>query len=197
MNVKMAAQEIRERVTMEQIISLYGYKAKHNFMCCPFHGEKEPSLKIYPKTGGWHCYGCGRGGSVIDFVMEHEGCDFRTAVYAIDNVMHLGLMDPREDPEEARKQQQIQNALDHFVLEANRYCDVKIKLIEWSRDLMLRRVKDIEAKRDKDVQSVTADEWTFLLAYQSEDEYRQYMVDKIKELKEVVAEWRRKARRAI
>ena len=67
----MAAQVIRDSVTMDQILSLYGYRPKHGFICCPFHGEKAPSLKIYKDTGGWHCYGCERGGSVIDFVMEH------------------------------------------------------------------------------------------------------------------------------
>ena len=66
MNIKTAGQVIRDSVTMDTVLSLYGYRVKHGFMCCPFHGEKEPSLKVYQKTGGWHCFGCGRGGSVID-----------------------------------------------------------------------------------------------------------------------------------
>ena len=91
MTLKGAAQEIRDTVTMDQILGLYGYTPRHGFIVCPFHGDKDASLKIYKGTGGWHCFGCGKGGSVIDFVMEHEGCDFRTAVEAIDHALGLRL----------------------------------------------------------------------------------------------------------
>ena len=111
----MATQVIRDQVTMEQILDLYGYKTRHGFMCCPFHGEKAPSLKVYKNTGGWHCFGCGRGGSVIDFVMEHENCRIGEAVRAIDNALHLGLMDPLENPFEACRERRRQSALDDFV----------------------------------------------------------------------------------
>ena len=47
MNIKEAAQVIRDSVTMEQILSLYGYKTKRGFMKCPFHDEKTASLKVY------------------------------------------------------------------------------------------------------------------------------------------------------
>ena len=40
MNIKMAGQVIRDSVTMDTVLSLYGYRAKHGFMCCPFHCEK-------------------------------------------------------------------------------------------------------------------------------------------------------------
>ena len=37
---------------------------------CPFHQEKTPSFSVDPQKGFWYCFGCGRGGDVIDFVME-------------------------------------------------------------------------------------------------------------------------------
>ena len=49
--------------------------------CCPFHGEKSPSFKVYDDH--FHCYGCGAHGDAIDFVMQHEGCDHEQAVERI------------------------------------------------------------------------------------------------------------------
>ena len=196
MNIKQAAQAIRDSVTMDQILDLYGYRTKHGFMCCPFHGEKFPSLKIYKGTGGWHCYGCERGGSCIDFVMEHERCTFQTAVRAIDGALHLGLLDPHEDPQKARDDQRIQRALDDFVDAVYAYCDLLVRKIEHEQKTQLDMVRLLEEKRDSDVQSVTMGEWTEILKWKEDDQYNEYRKEKIWEFKEVVAAWRRKARRA-
>ena len=191
----MAAQVIRDSVDMESILSLYGYKQKHGFICCPFHGEKEPSLKIYQNTGGWHCYGCERGGSVIDFVMEHENCNFPTAVRAIDNALHLGLLNPFEYPDEAKRQQRVQQSLDNFVQAVYAYCDALIKVAEISQERNYKKMKQLEELQYGHAEQLTADDYTFLLTWKEEDQYTEYQIDKIKEFKEEVAEWRRKARR--
>ena len=196
MDIKQAAQVIRDQVTMEQILSLYGYTTKKGFMCCPFHGEKEPSLKVYPKSGGWHCFGCERGGSVIDFVKEHEGCDFRTAVIAIDRALHLDLMDPHEDPEEARREARIQKKLDDFVDSVYSVCELERCQIEIEQKDHWRKQIEILTKKDRDPQELTAKEWTFLLAWNDEEDYYEYRKEKIKEFTEEVAAWRRKARKA-
>ena len=192
MNTKMAAQVIRDQVKMDDVLALYGYRPRHGFLCCPFHGEKAPSLKIYPDTGGWHCFGCGRGGSVIDFVMEHENCDFRAAVTAIDNALHLNLMDPNENPFEAARRRQWQLALDNFVAGIIEICDRMIRYIECEQKLRLSFVKGIEAKAK---QEITAKEWDVIHTWAEDDQYDEYRKDKINDLKEEVAAWRRKARR--
>lgn len=46
---------------------------------CPFHEEETASLIVTPAKNLWHCLGCGKGGSVIDFVMAHDGLSFRHA----------------------------------------------------------------------------------------------------------------------
>ena len=196
MNTKQAAQTIRDTVPMDRILSLYGYRAKRGVMPCPFHGEKNPSLKIYPATGGWHCFGCGRGGSVVDFVMEQEGCSFPTAVRAIDKALRLGLMDPEEDAMEARDEQRVQAWLDDFVNAVNAYLDTLTEIIEKQQKTRLIMVRLLEMKRDRDVQSVTAGEWDEILKWKDEDQYDEYRKTRIDEFREEVAAWRRKARRA-
>ena len=191
----MAAQVIRDSVTMEQILSLYGYRPKHGFICCPFHGEKAPSLKIYQTTGGWHCYGCERGGSVIDFVMEHENCKFNDAVRAIDNALHLGLMNPFEYPEDAKRQQRVQKSLDNFVEAVYAYCDALIKVAQYGQERSYKKMKQLEELQYGNAEQLTADDYTFLLTWKEEDQYVDYQIEKINEFKEEVAAWRRKARR--
>jgi len=64
---------VGERVTLK--------KAGRNFKgLCPFHNEKTPSFMVSPERGTFHCFGCGKGGSVIDFVMEYEHTDFIEAL---------------------------------------------------------------------------------------------------------------------
>ena len=191
----MAAQTIRDSVTMDQILSLYGYRPKHGFICCPFHGEKAPSLKIYKDTGGWHCYGCERGGSVIDFVMEHENCNFPTAIRAIDGALHLGLLNPFESPEDAKRQQRVQKSLDNFVDAVYAYCDALIKVAQFGQDKSYKKMKQLEELQYGHAEQLTADDYTFLLTWKEESQYVDYQIDKINEFKEEVAAWRRRARR--
>jgi hypothetical protein len=53
---------------------------RNGMMCCPFHKEKTPSLKVYYNSNSWHCFGCGAGTSPLDFVMKKNNLDFKEAV---------------------------------------------------------------------------------------------------------------------
>lgn len=59
-------------------------------VCCPFHDEKTPSCIISPKTNLFNCFGCGTGGSVIDWVMKTQGLSFRFACEILQK--DLGLV---------------------------------------------------------------------------------------------------------
>ena len=132
---------------------------------------------------------------MIDFVMEHENCNFATAVRAIDNAMHLGLMNPFEYPDDAKRQQRIQKALDNFVDAVYAYCDALIKVAELSRDKDYKKLKKLEELQYGHAEQLTADDYTFLLTWKEDDQYTEYRIEKINEFKEEVAAWRRKARR--
>lgn len=47
---------------------------------CPFHNETKSSFKYYPKQNSFYCYSCNKGGSVIDFIMQSQNIDFKSAV---------------------------------------------------------------------------------------------------------------------
>ncbi len=48
--------------------------------CCPFHNEKTPSFVVSPTKGLFKCFGCGKGGNAVTFVMEHEGMSYVEAL---------------------------------------------------------------------------------------------------------------------
>ena len=50
---------------------------------CPFHNEKSPSFRVNPSWRTFHCFGCGKGGSVIDFLMENENLGFVEVVQSL------------------------------------------------------------------------------------------------------------------
>ena len=59
-------QAVKENVTARQAAEQYGFEVKHGgMMCCPFHDDKNPSMKVDKR---FHCFGCGEDGDAIDFV---------------------------------------------------------------------------------------------------------------------------------
>jgi len=86
------AEEIKNLVTMPDVARMYGLQVNRDgFARCPFHHEKTASFKIYKGDGGWHCFGCGMTGDVIDFVEKYYGLSFKDALAKLNDDFHLGL----------------------------------------------------------------------------------------------------------
>lgn len=62
---------------------------------CPFHNEKSPSFTVSPNKQFYHCFGCGKNGDAINFLMEHNGLSFIEAVQEL--AQQCGLPIPEED----------------------------------------------------------------------------------------------------
>ena len=77
-------EKIKTNTSLLRLAESQGYELKKEgkdyVMCCPFHDDKTPSLKITPAKNLFHCFGCGAGGSVIDWVIKTQGVSFRHAV---------------------------------------------------------------------------------------------------------------------
>ncbi len=64
---------------------------------CPFHSEKSPSFTVSPTRNGFHCFGCGKGGNVITFVMEMEKMPFPEALRLLADKANISLPKPQEN----------------------------------------------------------------------------------------------------
>ena len=90
-------QELLSRVDVVDIVGKYVQlkKGGANFMgLCPFHGEKSPSFSVSPTKQFFHCFGCGKNGNAIGFLMEHAGMTFIEAVK--DLAQQTGMVVPEE-----------------------------------------------------------------------------------------------------
>ncbi len=91
-------QELLARADVVEIVGRYVQlkKGGANFMgLCPFHGEKSPSFSVSPSKQFYHCFGCGKNGNAIGFLMEHAGMNFVEAVK--DLAQQYGMQVPEED----------------------------------------------------------------------------------------------------
>lgn len=73
-------QEIKSHINLPGMVQRYAVLNGRNKAICPFHKEKTPSLSVNPNKGLWHCFGCGKGGDAIDFIMLAESVTFKNAV---------------------------------------------------------------------------------------------------------------------
>ena len=91
-------QELLARTDVVEVVGRYVQlkKGGANFMgLCPFHGEKSPSFSVSPSKQFYHCFGCGKNGNAIGFLMEHAGMGFVEAVH--DLAQQVGLQVPDDD----------------------------------------------------------------------------------------------------
>ena len=79
-------EEIRTRADIVEVIGAHVRlkRAGRNFVgLCPFHNEKTPSFSVNPERGFFHCFGCGAGGTVFNFMMRTEGLNFPEAIESL------------------------------------------------------------------------------------------------------------------
>ena len=105
-----AANEIVDRLTMQEIFSRYGFELdRKGNICCPFHNETQPSLGSYAGGKRWHCFGCNEGGNAIDFAIKFFNLTFRQAITKLDYDFNLGIVGRKLTYSEREKIRQTEN----------------------------------------------------------------------------------------
>lgn len=75
--------------------------------CCPFHNEKTPSFHVSPAKGIFKCFGCGKSGSSVGFVMEHEGMSYYEALKYLAKKYGITVIEKEETEEDIFKRQRL------------------------------------------------------------------------------------------
>jgi DNA primase len=107
-------EEVRAATDILEVIGPYvklKRRGQNWFGLCPFHNEKTPSFSVNPGRGFYYCFGCGAGGDVVTFLIEHVGLEFAEAVEELANRAGIPIPRRTSDPE-AGKRDRLREALE-------------------------------------------------------------------------------------
>lgn len=79
--------------------------------CCPFHNEKTPSFVVSPSKGIYKCFGCGKSGTAVGFVMEHENMTYVEALHYLAKKYNVEIVETEVSAEEIAKRQRSESLL--------------------------------------------------------------------------------------
>jgi len=133
--------DLKNRADIVRIIQPYAELKKKgaNWMaCCPFHQEKTPSFSVNPSKGFYKCFGCGKGGSVYNFLMEMDGLSFPEAIKRVAEITGVMLPEPIDDEqfERSKKKKEEKKKLADQVIDLNR-----LAMEFWEAELEGKRAK--------------------------------------------------------
>lgn len=121
--------EIKNRISIVEVVSRYltlHKKSDRYWGLCPFHDEKTPSFSVLPDKGFFHCFGCGKSGSLFDFIMSMEHITFPESVQYLAEQAGVELED--ETPQDRKKRSEVDALKDlydklaasfHYILTQN------------------------------------------------------------------------------
>ncbi len=79
--------------------------------CCPFHNEKTPSFHVEPARGIYKCFGCGKSGTAVGFLMEYERLSYVDALRYLARKYHIEVQEEEESAEEIARRQRSESLL--------------------------------------------------------------------------------------
>lgn len=105
-------QELTERNEITEVVSSYVKLTKKSgsnlFGLCPFHSEKTPSFSVASDKQIYHCFGCGKGGTVINFIMEIENLSYPDAVRFLARRVGMAVPEDEKDGNHSRREKMLQ-----------------------------------------------------------------------------------------
>ena len=100
---RLTVDRILESARIEEVVGDFVSLKRRgaNFVaCCPFHQEKTPSFSVSPSKGIFKCFGCGKAGSVVTFVMEHEQMNYVEALKYLGHKYGIEVKEKEETPQD-------------------------------------------------------------------------------------------------
>lgn len=114
----MIPQETVNRILdAAQIVDVIGdfvtlkKRGANHIACCPFHNEKTPSFSVSPSKGIFKCFGCGKSGTAVGFVMEHENMSYTEALKYLAKKYHIEIIEKEESAEEIAQRQKTESLM--------------------------------------------------------------------------------------
>ena len=104
---RQTIDRIKDAANIVDVVSEFVtlHKSGSNYKgLCPFHNEKTPSFYVSPSRGTCHCFGCGKGGNAVGFIMEHEQMDYSEALRWLAAKYHIEIKERELSDEEKREQ---------------------------------------------------------------------------------------------
>ncbi len=157
-------ESIRSQADIVDIVSDYVTlrRSGRNYMgLCPFHDEKTPSFSVNPEKQIFHCFGCGKGGSMFTFLMEHENVTFVEAVHHVARRLNITIPDTqgeREAGSEAESLARVTRFAARFFHD---------RLVNSDRDSIVRRYAEQRGLSEETIKSFglgyAPDSWNDLL----------------------------------
>lgn len=156
--------EVKEYLTARQAAEGYGLKVGKNGMaCCPFHDDRHPSMKI---DKNYHCFACGAGGDVVDYVSRLFGLSQYGAALKLAEDFRLPIETGRKGPMSVQERKDIRERKE----KQERSIHIKMRFAGWcskSIDTLKKCLAEIEnAKsflRNKAPEQIFTDDYTYLL----------------------------------
>lgn len=160
-------EEVRVSNDIVSVVSEYirlGKKGANFFGLCPFHREKTPSFCVSASKQIFTCFGCGKGGNVIQFIMYIENYDFIDALKYLAE--RAGVVLPEEQDSRARQKTELRKSIIKINTEAARFFYSKIneKTAEKARNYLLERGINSETQTKFGI-GYSFEEWDLLYKY--------------------------------
>ena len=86
-------------------------RGANHIACCPFHNEKTPSFSVSASKGIYKCFGCGKSGTAVGFVMEHENMSYTEALKYLAKKYHIEVVEKEETAEEIAQRQRHESLM--------------------------------------------------------------------------------------
>ena len=152
---------IKESCDIVDVISGYTelkQKGSQFMGCCPFHSEKTPSFSVSREKQLYHCFGCGEGGTLIDFIMKIENLSFPEAMRFLAERAGITLPEAEEESEDDRRAYNQKKSIYEMNRLAANYYFKNLKRSADAGDYLKRRGMNDETIRDLGV-GLSPDGW--------------------------------------